>query len=122
MPFRTAWKRTIHADYPNLEVVFLPDSARIVSPLKLVAMFKFHAMYQAIVMHNLLDKNAAMQSELLIDNNITLQYVLQAWRTAFRLISTNLQNLWLVSGILVKRFSLLGTACTESFLQCLSPF
>ena len=31
-------------------------------------------------MHHLLEQNAAMHSELPIDNVITLHYVLQAWR------------------------------------------
>ena len=73
----------IYADCPNLEVVLLPGSARIVSPLKLCAMFEFHATDQAIVKHNLIEQKVAMHSELPIDNRhcIALHYVLQAWRT-----------------------------------------
>ena len=58
--------------------MFQPDSADIVSPLQLGAMFEFDATYRALVMHNVLEQNAAMHSELPTDNVIPSHYGLQA--------------------------------------------
>ena len=52
----------------NLKVIFLPNSARIVSALQLGAMFEFHATFRALVMHHLLEQSAAMHSAVPIKN------------------------------------------------------
>ena len=37
--------------YPNLKIVFLPNTAKLFSPLQLGATFQFHTCYRIIVMH-----------------------------------------------------------------------
>ena len=64
-----------------MKIVFLPDTATIFSLLQLRAMFEFHARYQILVMHNLLEQNAPMRAALPVDDIIALFYILHAWRT-----------------------------------------
>ena len=83
----------INAVYQSLNAIFLPDSARIVSLPQLGAMFNVHATYQTLLMHNLLEQNAAMHSELPVDNVIALHYVLHTWHAV--------SNIAIVSGFVL---------------------
>ena len=86
----------INADYPSMKVMFLPDTSITLLPLQLGAMYELHAQYKTVVMHNVMEQNAATSIILPNNNVIALHCVLYALRSAYDLAVV---SGWLASGL-----------------------
>ena len=54
----------INADYPSMKIVFFPDTSITSLLLQLGAMCELHAQYKTVVMHNVMERNAATSNQI----------------------------------------------------------